>query len=228
MQAHRLFLLAQSPVLRYGIRGLVEASLSIEDTAEADNALQAAEVIPRFDPSLVIVQDALAGVTGISASRVVHSLAPTARIAVLTDVIDKTRLAAARASSVDVLLESAIEPDALLLALRELTGEIPSERDEVVGHVMPSAPAQDSIPSGQELAVLDGVVRNVANEEIARQLRIGDEQLMRIFASLTKQLDAYDRTTIVLAAARRGFVDLSAQLPVAPMATAQPVYWTTA
>ena len=64
MERHRLLLIAQSPVLRMGIKAILENVVELEHVLECGNALDAVPLLEAGAPDLVLIQDTLPGVTG--------------------------------------------------------------------------------------------------------------------------------------------------------------------
>ena len=63
----RVLLVAQSPVLRIGLQGVLEAE-DYRIVAEAQNGLEATALASSHQPSLAVIQDALRGVSGVVAA----------------------------------------------------------------------------------------------------------------------------------------------------------------
>src|SRR5688572_17996367 len=141
----RVLLVAQSPVLRIGIQGVIEAGEDFRVIAEADNGLQATAMAASHQPTLAIIQDALRGVSGVVAARAVRDVSPRSRVVVLTDEVDDERIVAAVVHGVDSLLPAAIDSAGLVTALRRVrAGERPLEdlvlsRPEIAARVFDEA-----------------------------------------------------------------------------------------
>jgi DNA-binding NarL/FixJ family response regulator len=226
----RVLLVAQSPVLRIGIQGVLEAGNDHRIVAEAENGLQAAALAASHQPTLAVIQDALRGVSGVVVARSVRDVSPRTRIVVLTDDVDDARIVAAVVHGVDSLLPAAIDGPGLLRELaRVRAGERPLDqivlsRPEIAARVFAEArtvatgnPAvRSSTLSGREIAILDGVVRGMSNREIAAGLYVVEQTVKNHMTSLLRKLSAGDRTEAVVSAVRTGMIDLGAQLPPPP------------
>ena len=116
----RVLLVAQSPVLRIGIQGVIEAGEDFRVIAEADNGLQATAMAASHEPALEVIQDALRGVSGVVVARAVRDVSPRTRVAVLTDEVYDERIVAAVVHGVDALLPAAIDGGELVTALRRV------------------------------------------------------------------------------------------------------------
>src|SRR6476619_3981354 len=104
MRRHHVLIVSQSPVFRFGIGGVLEGANPDVQIIEASNALDAVAEAISGSPSLVIIQEALAGVSGIVAARALRERINVAPIIVLADEIDDERIVSAIGHGVDALL----------------------------------------------------------------------------------------------------------------------------
>lgn len=227
--SERVLLVAQSPVLRIGIQGVLEAGKAYRVVAEAQNGLEAAALAMSHQPPIAVIQDALRGVSGIVAARAVREVSPRTRILVLTDEVDDDRIVSAVIHGVDSLLPAAIDGGGLIAAIGRLcAGERPLDvtvlkRPEIAARVFNEArrpvsaggSSRSTGLSGREIAILDGVIRGLSNREIAAGLYVVEQTVKNHMTSLLRKLSAGDRTEAVVTAVRSGIIDLGAQLPIA-------------
>ena len=236
----RVLLVAQSPVLRVGIQGVLETAGGFQVVAEAQNGLEAAACVATCEPSIVIIQDALRGVSGVAVARAVRELCSRARIVVLTDEVDDARIVAAVVHGADALLPAAVDAQGLITAIRcvaaggrplaelvlsrpDLAARVFAEA-RAVGVTTDGAPVRPSMLSGREIAILDGVVRGLSNREIAERLYLVEQTVKNHMTTLLRKLSAGDRTEAVVSAVRTGMIDLDAQLPAPPPAESASSY----
>src|SRR4051794_18087223 len=85
MERHRLLLIAQSPVLRMGIRAILENVVEFEHVLECGNALEAVPLLEAGAPDVVLIQDTLPGVTGRLVADIARQKRPGAAIVLLVD-----------------------------------------------------------------------------------------------------------------------------------------------
>jgi DNA-binding NarL/FixJ family response regulator len=206
---YRVLLVAQSPVLRFGIRTVLESAVSLETVTEAAGVLEAVAQSRAGQTDFVVIHDALPGVTGTVAAGMLRRLFPQARIVLMSDDVDERHRAEALRAGVDNLLSMAIDPDDFLATMN---GLIESSSSSAEDRLVPDAPATPSLPAPQ-LAVLDGIVRGLATDDIARRLRMDVDAVVSETDVLLAHLGVIDRPSIVTAAIRLGLVDLSDQLP---------------
>jgi len=209
MATARVLLVAQSPVLCYGIRTVLESALTVEQVAEATGALEAAARAQSLDPDLVVIHDALPGVKGDVTALLMRRLRPHATIVIMSDDAGESHRAKSIRNGADALLSMAIESDGFAAEIEALPGRTPVDRvqsDELLPPDIPSL----------QIAVLDGIVRGLSASDIADRLQIDEEVLAAETASLLRHLHAADRPSAVIAAIHLGLVDLHDQLPVTP------------
>jgi DNA-binding NarL/FixJ family response regulator len=248
MDQVRVLLLAQSPVLRFGIQAMLVNAMPIERVVECNNALDAAAPAPDFDPHLIIIQFALPGVNGMLAARMLRDLHPNAKIAILSDYTSDADIVLAVQYGADALLPAAIEPGPFLAAINDLMSgralltdivlEQPALAARMFDAIREAGAAGDQataspalLPtslSPREIVVLDGSVRGLTLKEIGEAAAISEHAMKALVASLLVKLDAADRTTAIVAAVRAGLVVLShhlpAQQPAAPNPALPPSY----
>ena len=161
----RLLLVAQSPVLRFGIRSVLESVVTIDAYAEASGALEAAAAARAAQPDLVVIHDALPGLTGTVAAGMLRQLLPHARIVLMSDDVEERHRAAAIRAGADSLLSMAIGPDEFASAMDGLIARSAPTQDDLL---VTDAPAT-VMPTPAQLAMLDGIARGLPVEEIARR-----------------------------------------------------------
>jgi DNA-binding NarL/FixJ family response regulator len=195
-----LLLIAQSPVWRYALQTVVQMDSPKIDVETADHSLAAYSVAPRFNPDLTIIQDALPGVSGMIAARMIRQIAPSSRVIVLADDVQLAIDVAGKAQSIDAVLPSASEPDDLNAAIRSFPPRVES-----------SGGSFEATPL--EIALLDGVSRGLSLEAIAAATGSSTDDLTRGLTVLHHMFGSAEPTTLVANAIRRGWIDLHVRVP---------------
>lgn len=207
----RVLLVAQSPVLRYGIRGTLESVLTLESVVEASGTLEAASLLEGAQPSLIVIHDALPGVTANVTAKMLRELQPGTTIVILSDHVEAGRLTAAEQHGANALISMAIAPTDFADAIRDVVhGQSPA-----VDRVIVTARAAGL--NALEIATLDGIVRGMGPRDIADRLQTDEHDVTRSIAAVVQKLGASDRTAAVVAAIRLGIANLSDQLPSPPL-----------
>ena len=205
----RVLLVAQSPVLRFGIRTVLESVVTLQAHTEVPGALEAAAAARAAQPNLVVIHDALPGVTGTVATAMLRQFLPDARIVLMSDDVEERHRAAAIRTGADSLLSMAIDPDEFASAINGLIDRSAASQDDLLVTDSPMT----VMPSPNELAVLDGIARGLPVEEIARRLQVNEHEADAETDALLARLDVADRHSAIGAALRLGLIDLRDQLP---------------
>jgi DNA-binding NarL/FixJ family response regulator len=211
MATAHVLLVAQSPVLCYGIRTVLESALTVEQVTEATGALEAAAPARLLEPNLVVIHDALPGVTGDITAMMLRRLQPDATIVIMSDDPGESHRAKAIRYGADAVFSMAIDPDIFAAEISGLPGRGPVDRVHSDELLPPDIPAL-------QVAVLDGIVRGLDSTDIAGRLQIDEAVLAAETSTLFQRLHAADRPSAVIAAIRMGLVDLHDQLPITPYA----------
>jgi DNA-binding NarL/FixJ family response regulator len=208
MGAASVLLVAQSPVLCYGIRTVLETVLPLDDVTEATGALEAAGYAGSRCFDLIVIHDALPAVTGDVTTTMLRRLRPVATIVVMSDDDCAAHRDRVIANGANALFSMAIEPDSFSHSIGALSQPRPDDRVRIGGGF-------DDL-SIQQIAVLDGIARGFEPWVIAERLRVDRESVELTTDALMAQLEVLDRVSITNAAIRLGLVDLQDQLPVLP------------
>lgn len=178
MDTLRVALCDDHPLLRSGLRRLLEAEADVEVVGEAGTLEDAVAVAVAKTPDVFIVDIGLPGGNGIEATRRIRLSSPETRVLILTMHEDVEYLRAAfAAGAVGYLLKEAAEVE-LLIAVRAIAAGkryVHPTLGGVLIDVMPEPPelpAGLSILSGRENDVLRLLALGYTNPEVAEQLHI--------------------------------------------------------
>ncbi|WNV82062.1 response regulator transcription factor [Umezawaea sp. Da 62-37] len=201
----RVLLADDHPVVRQGLRGMLEAEDDLIVVGEVSSGAEAVEFVANDPPDVVLMDLRMPGMDGASATARIVASGSRSRVVVLTTYeTDTDILRAVEAGAAGYLLKDSTR-DELVTAIRGAArGETvlaPSVVGKLVGRVR--APARPAL-SAREIEVLRLVGRGLSNAEIGRELFIGEAtvktHLLRVFG----KLGVSDRTAAVTTAMERG------------------------
>ena len=189
------------PLVRTGIRALVEATGDIAVVAEAADGQGAVDAVAALaDPPDVILMDlSMPGVDGVTATRRLLDGGTTAAVVVLTSFADQARVAEAlEAGAVGYLLKDS-EPAELLAGIRAAAaGHAPLD-PRVARALLPTrSPAPGADLSDREREVLDLVAQGLANKQIAHRLGISERTVKVHVGNVFRRIGVTDRTSAAL------------------------------
>ena len=193
------------PVVRQGLRVLLEVQDGIEVAGEAGDGPAAIALAAEREPDIILLDLKLPGMDGIAVLGELQKRQGTARVLVLTSVTDHASAAAAvRAGAAGVLYKD-VDPDALVRAIRAIHDGHLLLAPEAAGTLLRPAgwPARglDALTS-REREVLAELTHGRSNREIARVLRVSEKTVKAHVSSVLAKLGVQDRTQAALFAVR--------------------------
>lgn len=213
MSRLRIVIADDHPVVRAGLRGLLEGDPGFEVVGEAADGEAAIRVTGECHPDIVLMDLQMPVVTGTEAIRRIRTIPDAPPVLVLTTYDDDAQiLAAIEAGAAGYLLKDT-PVETLFASIRSAVAGgsplTPSVAARVLRRVTGGAttPAAET-PSGRELEVLRLVARGSSNREIARDLRISEATVKTHLIHIFEKLGVADRTSAVTTALERGLIEL--------------------
>jgi DNA-binding NarL/FixJ family response regulator len=203
----RVLLVDDHPVVRVGIRTLLDAQDDIEVVAEAADGEAAVRLAGSLLPDVVLMDLRMAGTDGAAATAEITRRHAAVRVLVLTTYdTDADILRAVEAGASGYLLKDA-PPAELAAAVRDAArGETvlaPRVAERLIRRVR--APSPDTLTT-REVAVLELVARGMTNAQIGRALSIGEATVKTHLVRTFGKLAVDDRTAAVTVAIERGIL----------------------
>ncbi|MEN3536168.1 response regulator transcription factor [Microbispora sp. ZYX-F-249] len=203
----RVLIVDDHPVVREGLRGMLESDPAITVAGEAGSGEEAVARASALAPDVVLMDLRMPGGDGVNATTRILAARPETRVIVLTTYeTDQDIVRAVEAGAAGYLLKDTSRADliaAIAAAARGETVLSPSVATKLVTRLR--APAATAL-SRRETEVLALVARGLTNAEIGRALFISETtvktHLLRVFA----KLDVSDRTAAVTTALARGLM----------------------
>jgi DNA-binding NarL/FixJ family response regulator len=210
----RLLIADDQPLVRAGLKTILDAQPDIEVVGEAVDGQEAITLARRLRPDVGLFDIRMPGVDGIEATRQLAGSAvadPLAIIVITTFDLDEYVYAALRAGARGFLLKDA-GPELLAQAVRAaaagdalIAPSVTARLLEAFAGAQPRQPTHliESLTDREE-EVLTAVARGRTNTEIADELYISLSTVKSHLASLMRKLDARNRVEIAMWAYESG------------------------
>jgi DNA-binding NarL/FixJ family response regulator len=198
------------PVVRRGLRALLEVQDGIEVTGEAGDGATALALAAERAPDVILLDLKLPGMDGIAVLGELRTRNNPARVLVLTSATEPASASLAVRSGAAGMLYKDVDPDALVRAIRSvhdghllLAPEAAGSLVRSAGSWGPGAPGGglDALTS-REREVLAELTKGRSNREIARALGVSEKTVKAHVSAVLAKLGVQDRTQAALLAVR--------------------------
>lgn len=202
-----VLLVDDHPVVRAGVRGMLDGQPGIAVVGEAASGAEALTAARALSPDVVLMDLRMPGMDGVEATARLLDAAPQTRVVVLTTYeTDADIVRAVAAGAAGYLLKDASRADlvqAVRLAARGDTVLAPSVASKL--RQSSRRPAHEAL-SPREIEVLRLVARGLSNPEIGRELHISEATVKTHLLRMFPKLGVGDRTAAVTTAMAAGIL----------------------
>jgi len=203
----RLLIADDHPVVRAGVRGMVESQRDFDVIGEAKDGQEAVELAVRESPHVVLMDLRMPKIDGAEAIRRIKGRVPAVQVLVLTTYdSDADIVAAMEAGAVGYLLKDAPREE-LFRGVRAAARGQPAWSQVVTAKLNERTPERGAL-SARELEVLQHAAGGASNQQIGRALAISEATVKSHLIHIYQKLGVSDRTAAVTTALERGVIRL--------------------
>lgn len=213
MNKIKVLIVDDHPVVRQGIRRILEMENDVEVVGEAGNGRQALADVAALQPDVVLLDISLPGLDGIEVARRLKQTCPETRVIVLTVHEQEQFLFQAVQAGVDGYLLKDLPEAELAVVIRKV-----SQGHSVLDPAMTrpllrefstlakSRVRRQNFLTEREIEVLHLLAQGLTNKEIAGILHVSDSTLKRVVRAVCQKLRVDSRPRAVAEARARGII----------------------
>lgn len=206
----RVLLADDHPVVRDGLKGMLDGQADLEVVGAVANGHQALKAVAELSPDLVLMDLRMPELDGVAATERIRADHPQVHVLVLTTFDDDDDIVrAVEAGATGYLLKDAPREElfqAVRTAARGETVLAPAVAAKLMRKVRGGEP--EGKLSERELEVLRLVGRGLTNRAIAAELYLSEATVKTHLVHAFAKLGVDDRTAAVMAALERGLLQL--------------------
>ncbi|QWT21260.1 response regulator transcription factor [Bacillus sp. NP157] len=200
----RVLVVDDHPLMREGIRTVINASTDMVVVGVAADGNDALEQFRQSQPDITIMDLQMPTLGGVESIELIRQEFPGARILVLsTYKTDVQAIRALRAGARGYILKDAVPTD-LATAIRAIHAGRRHITQEVAAAIAIHL-AEDTLTE-REIAVLEIVAQGNSNGEVAEKLSVSVETIKQHMKNIATKLGTSDRAHAVAIAIKRGMI----------------------
>ena len=205
----RLLICDDHPVVRTGLRGMLESQPDLEVVAEASNGDEAVSLTRHHSPDVILMDLRMPRMDGVVATERIRVECPNAKVLILTTYeTDADIVRAVAVGALGFLLKDAPE-ERIFGAIRDVARGGSSLAPSVAARLVERIRGDnENVLSSREVEILQLVAQGINNKGIANQLWISEATVKSHLNRIFDKLGAVDRTSAVTTALKRGIMRL--------------------
>jgi two-component system NarL family response regulator len=203
----RILIADDHPVVRLGLRTLLESESDMEVVAEASDGPGSVAAFTQHRPDVTLMDLRMPGMAGADVIAAIRRAAPNANIIVVTTYdADEDVFRAVQAGARGYLLKETFG-EGVLEAIRSVHAGRRLIDPEVAARLVERM--NGPVLTAREREVLEHVARGMSNKEIGTALGMGEETVKAHLKHVFAKLGVKDRTEAALIALQRGLITAS-------------------
>lgn len=212
----KVLLIDDHTLFRVGLEGLL-ASRGIEIVASVSSGQDCLRLIEELKPDVTLLDMRMPGIDGLGVLKTIRAHTQELPVVMLTTSTDENDLLESLRSGAQGYLLKDMEPDELVLALRDIVNEgktvVAPDLAPILARAVQGKPPEDvekeTSPFAEltprETEILGLLAEGQSNKAIARNLGISDGTVKLHVKAILRKLDVHSRVEAAVMAVEHGF-----------------------
>ncbi|GIO25615.1 response regulator transcription factor [Ornithinibacillus bavariensis] len=200
----RVLLVEDQAIVRQGLKVILEQDKNIEVTHEAENGLQAIEILEKYTIDFIMMDVRMPVMNGIEATRMIKKRWPEVKILILTTFNDDDYAMTALKEGANGFLLKTSDSTKLIEAVHSCMHGGLTIHDEVAAKVMPKllqSARREAVTidlSPRELSITKLVGEGKTNKEISEELFLSIGTVKNHITQILQKTGLRDRTQLAI------------------------------
>jgi len=213
---YKILLVDDHPVVRQGLKLLLEDESNLQIIAEATTGEEAVVYAEKYKPDIIVMDIAMPQMNGLLATEKIKSIFPSIKIILLSAYADDGYIQKALFLNVDGFLVKQCSPDLLLIALNEIIKNNKFYSPEILSRINARNFHSHSLGEGiykkytevspREKQVLQQIAEGSSNKLIAYSLQISIKTVEKHRQNLMSKLNIHDVAGLTRYAITEGMI----------------------
>ena len=207
----RILLIDDHPVVRAGLRAILETEADLEVVGEADGGVRAISSARKLRPDIVVTDLLLPDLDGLAVTRSIRAELPETQVIILTGVSDQdvSVVRAVQAGAISYLEKSADTAELVRTIRSAAAGQVRLSSHAAARLMQEMRSPTNQVPlTDREREVLREIASGRTNKEIARSLDIALTTVKSHVRAILDKLGVDSRTQAAIRALRSDVVSL--------------------
>jgi DNA-binding NarL/FixJ family response regulator len=210
MTSIRVVLVDDHPIVRAGIRHLLEKAADIVIAGEASDGKEALQLVEELNPDVLLLDMEMPGLSGVQVAEQLHKAGARVRILALSAYDDKQYIQELLAKGAAGYLIKEEAPEAIVEAVRGVArgerGWLSRRVAAKISAWMGEAEQDRKGLTTREIQVLQGIVDGKTNQEIGLALSISEKTVEKHLEAVYNKLGVASRVEAAVYAVREGWL----------------------
>jgi len=207
MTTTRVVLADDHPVIRAGIRSLLEKAAGITVVGEASNGAEAIRLVRELEPDVLLLDMEMPDLSGVEVAQRLNAAKAPVQILALSAYNDRQYILGMLDSGAAGYLIKEEVPQTIVEAVKGVVrGEKRWANPDIASQLLPTPQKEDPALTDQELKILRLIVNGKTDREIGQEQGMDEQAVAAALDAIFTKLQVTTRVQAAVRAVRKGLI----------------------